>query len=484
MYKKGLKGWLKHVDFILLDMICLQVAFFLAYIFRLDSGNPYEVDIYRNMALFIEITDIIVIFLFDTFKNVLKRGYYLEFAETVKHVVLVGLLSALFLFAVKQGASYSRIVFFVMLANYAVLAYVIRILWKLHIRKNMSKTGNRSLLIISDKNTIQSAVQSVKNYNFEMFTISGVAVIDADMTGEQIDGIPVVSNLECMTEYVCKSWVDEVLIVSSGEATPLTELAEQLLESGVTVHQSLMQLGDDTVSKRQIVERLGGYTVLTTSINTISYKEAFYKRLLDIVGGFIGCIFTGILFLFVAPAIYISSPGPIFFAQERVGRNGRRFKVYKFRSMYLDAEERKKELMERNRVSDGLMFKMEFDPRIIGNKELPNGKRKTGIGQFIRNTSIDEFPQFFNVLRGDMSLVGTRPPTVDEWEKYQLHHRARLAIKPGITGLWQVSGRSSITDFEEVVKLDTQYIGNWSIGMDLKILFKTVKVVIKGEGSM
>ena len=150
----------------------------------------------------------------------------------------------------------------------------------------------------------------------------------------------------------------------------------------------------------------------------------------------------------------------------------------------MDAEERKKELMEQNRVKDGMMFKMDFDPRIIGNKILPDGTKKTGLGDFIRKTSLDEFPQFWNVLKGEMSLVGTRPPTVDEWEKYELHHRARLATKPGITGMWQVSGRSKITDFEEVVKLDTQYINEWSMGMDLRILFKTVLMVLKREGSM
>ena len=151
--------------------------------------------------------------------------------------------------------------------------------------------------------------------------------------------------------------------------------------------------------------------------------------------------------------------------------------------MYLDAEERKKELMSQNRVSDGMMFKLDFDPRIIGNK-IVDGKQVTGIGEKIRSSSLDEFPQFFNVLKGDMSLVGTRPPTEDEWEKYKYHHRARLATKPGLTGMWQVNGRSEITDFEEVVKLDTEYINNWSIGLDIRILLKTVKAVLKHEGAM
>lgn len=131
-----------------------------------------------------------------------------------------------------------------------------------------------------------------------------------------------------------------------------------------------------------------------------------------------------------------------------------------------------------------MMFKMDFDPRIIGNKILPDGTKKTGIGQFIRKTSIDELPQFWNILKGDMSLVGTRPPTLDEWEKYEPHHRARMSFRPGLTGLWQVSGRSNITDFEKVVKLDTQYIGEWSVKNDLKIIFQTIVGVLKNEGAM
>ena len=140
--------------------------------------------------------------------------------------------------------------------------------------------------------------------------------------------------------------------------------------------------------------------------------------------------------------------------------------------------------MSQNRIQDGMMFKMAFDPRIIGNRIDANGNRVNGIGEFIRKYSLDEFPQFFNVLKGDMSLVGTRPPLPGEVSEYEIHHRARLAIKPGITGMWQVSGRSDITDFEEVVRLDTKYIKEWTPALDIKILFKTVKTVLGKEGSM
>lgn len=138
----------------------------------------------------------------------------------------------------------------------------------------------------------------------------------------------------------------------------------------------------------------------------------------------------------------------------------------------MDAEERKKELIEQNKVKDGMMFKMDDDPRII-----------KGIGHFIRKTSIDEFPQFWNVLKGDMSMVGTRPPTLDEWEKYSPRHRIRMATKPGLTGMWQVSGRSNITDFEEVVKLDERYIREWNFALDIKIILKTVGNMVSGDGA-
>ena len=252
---------------------------------------------------------------------------------------------------------------------------------------------------------------------------------------------------------------------------------------GITVHVRV-RVPAELSNYQYVFDKQLGHHVLTVSTTYITMYQAFVKRAIDILGGIVGCIFTGILTIILAPCIYIASPGPIFFSQYRIGKNGKKFKIYKFRSMYMDAEERKKELMAQNKISDGLMFKMDFDPRIIGNKVLPDGTRKTGIGQFIRKTSLDEFPQFFNILKGDMSLVGTRPPTVDEWEQYEPHHRARMAFRPGLTGLWQVSGRSNITDFEEVVKLDTKYIDEWSLGVDVKILVETVKSVFANDGAM
>ncbi len=483
MYRRKFDGWLKHYDFVLLDLLCLQAAFVLSYMIRLGPANPYADSVYGGMAIFIVFADIAVIVSTGSFKNVIKRGYLKELTAVVKQMVFIELLAAIYLFTLQIGANYSRMTLYLMGGVYVVLTYIVRICWKSSLKKRLLRDGKRSLLLITTNANAAENIERIKTESYEGFRIAGLVITDKKLQGQAMDGIPVVANVDNVTDFICHEWIDEVLIVPQRNEEFPHGLMDKLLETGVTVHLGLDQMAKPLAHK-SFIEKIGTYTVLTTSLNYASSGELIAKRMLDIAGGLFGCILTGILFLFIAPAIYISSPGPIFFAQTRVGKNGKKFKMYKFRSMYMDAEERKKDMMKENRIKDGMMFKVEFDTRVIGNKILPSGEKKTGIGNFIRTTSLDEFPQFFNVLKGDMSLVGTRPPTVDEWEKYQLHHRARLAIKPGITGMWQASGRSEITDFEEVVRLDTKYIREWSLGLDFKILWKTVWVVLRKEGSM
>ena len=199
-------------------------------------------------------------------------------------------------------------------------------------------------------------------------------------------------------------------------------------------------------------------------------RYLFLKRLVDITGAVTGLLFLLVVFPFVALAIRTEDPGPVFFSQERVGENGRKFRIWKFRSMYVDAEARKRELNGRNEMN-GAIFKIRNDPRI------------TRVGKILRKTSIDEIPQFWNVLKGEMSLVGTRPPTSDEVSEYDNWHRRRISMKPGITGMWQVNGRNDINDFDEIVKLDLAYIDNWSLWLDVRILLKTIKIVFCRNGS-
>jgi len=479
MYKKNKKGWAKHADFLLINLLCLHIAFVLAYCIRHGwKGLPYTVPAYRNIAVLLSALDLLVSLLFNTLHKVLRRGFYMELAALLKHVMLLFMLITLYLFSVQQSEAYSRVVLYLTMFFYAALNYPARLLWK-RLLVRVGKTNTRSMLIVTNRSLAEEIISDLNNTAVE---VSGFVLVDSGVVGEKIKEVPVIAGVDDAASYICREWIDEVLVYLPFNDSKPKRLIEQCKEMGVTVHISLDAKGNG--NQQQFVERLGNHTVLTSSISSATPLQAFLKRAMDIVGGFVGCIFALVALAILGPKIKKVSPGPLLFMQERIGKNGRKFKMYKIRSMYLDAEERKKELLKDNRVSDGMMFKLDFDPRIIGNEILPDGTKKTGIGVTIRKYSLDELPQFWNVLKGDMSLVGTRPPTVDEWEKYELHHRARLAMKPGITGMWQVSGRSNITDFEEVVKLDTKYISNWSMGLDMRILWKTIGAVIGQKGAM
>ncbi|MBD2194396.1 exopolysaccharide biosynthesis polyprenyl glycosylphosphotransferase [Calothrix anomala FACHB-343] len=192
------------------------------------------------------------------------------------------------------------------------------------------------------------------------------------------------------------------------------------------------------------------------------------KRLIDIVGAFIGLAITAVIAIPIAIAIKLDNPGPVFYSQTRCGLNGKTFRIWKFRTMKVNADQMKHLVQNQ---AKGNIFKNDQDPRI------------TRVGSFLRRTSLDELPQFWNVLQGDMSLVGTRPPTIDEVENYEPHHFRRLLVKPGITGEWQVNGRSKIEDFEDIVKLDLAYQSKWSVVYDLLLILKTLQVVLNRDGA-
>ncbi|MBQ7264731.1 MAG: exopolysaccharide biosynthesis polyprenyl glycosylphosphotransferase [Firmicutes bacterium] len=491
MYKKGLHGWYKHIDFLIIDMICWQLAFLLSYHISILMGfNSFKVTLYSNnpyaeMALNLLLISIAVSFFTDSFKNVVKRGIYKEFVATIKQAFYVMVILLIYLFAKKISSNYSRSIILMLSPVYIVLAFAFRILWKEALLKNIISKGTSTILIITTKKCLKNnnIFENIQIYKGKNYILKGYALLEDNCEGKEIDGNVIVADRSTLKNYLTREWIDEVFVMTESDDKYPSKLMNGLTDMGIATHYEIADASslDDNC---QFVEKIGRYTVITTVARAPNPWELVCKRIMDIIGGIAGCIITLLLTLIVGPLIYIQSPGPIFFSQERIGKNGKKFKMYKFRSMYLDAEERKKELMAQNRVKDGMMFKLDWDPRIIGAKKLPNGKTKKGIGNFIRDWSIDEFPQFFNVLKGDMSVVGTRPPTVDEWEKYDTHHRIRMATKPGVTGIWQVSGRSNITDFEEIVKLDKSYIMNWNIGLDIKILLKTLVVVLKKEGSM
>lgn len=480
MYRKKNSEWLKHLDFEILDIICLEIAFMVAYFFRHVGLNFYMAKLYMRLCIVLVVIDIAVLFFTNNYKGIIQRNHWQELIAVAQHITVVEFLLLLFEYLAQETAILSRTVFLVSWWLAIALCFICRCTWKNFVRKRvMSEKNQASILLITTENRLGELAAKLRQKNYREFRIGSVSILDDNAYGKDniIEAnIPIIYGKDTLLEYIRQNVVDEVFIDVYQNKKQLTELTDIFLQMGIVVHVGMGFLPENLPNA--FMDRIGEADAITASINTATGWQLSVKRITDIVGAVVGLAIMGVAFIFVAPIIKRQSPGPVFFKQKRVGKNGRTFYIYKFRSMYMDAEERKKELMAQNEMQ-GLMFKMDNDPRIIGSEKGP-GK---GIGNFIRKTSIDELPQFWNILKGDMSLIGTRPPTVNEYEQYDLHHKIRLSMKPGLTGMWQVSGRSDITDFEEVVRLDTEYIEHWSIGLDLKILFKTIKVVFEGEGS-
>ncbi|SNU06271.1 exopolysaccharide biosynthesis polyprenyl glycosylphosphotransferase [Lachnospiraceae bacterium] len=485
MYKKNSNSLIKHLDFIVIDIILLCFAFWLAYVVRHRAFNMFDNSIYLSYTFIIILLALVAGVMLRTYKSILYRGYGVEFRKVFTFVsfVFVGVLFLSFLQKETTALSRTSVVLFYLFS--ILLVYVGRVLRKRYLIKRIAQTDKREVILVADFETAEKVINKIYDRGIVDFSIKGIVAFDNNDSSKSIinskkiiQGIPIIAtDREGTFEYIEKNVVDEIIFAGLNDNREVNTLIEECEMIGLTVHIVIDQI--DSLMGETAVEKMAGVPVLSSTIRLVSSSDMLLKRIIDILGSTVGLIFTGILFIFVAPAIYISDPGPIFFSQDRIGKNGRVFKIYKFRSMYMDAEKRKAELMSKNEMQ-GLMFKMENDPRIIGSG--PDGSRKS-VGWVIRTFSIDEFPQFWNVFKGDMSLVGTRPPTVDEWEQYDIYHKIRMRIKPGLTGLWQVSGRSNITDFEEVVRLDSEYIRSWSMWNDLKIILQTVKVVFYREGS-
>lgn len=455
----------------LADLVCIVVAYLLANYIRF--GNFVDMEdksVHILVCILFVLFSTMYGFFLDWNRDFLTRGYLQELWEVLRFNVLMVLVVGFFLFMIQKAEVFSRLVMGYFLILDVLIVYGAHLLLKKLMRSAFaSERSVTKVMVIGYANQLEDLVGRLKGKLGFEYEIVSLGCLDDSVRPEKIAGIPVAGGGDSLLETCRQLPLDEVFI---GSAEYPEEKKGKLIrgfeEMGVTCHYNL-GIFDGTSTKGQ-VGNFGDFTVVTYSAFHSSYKRQLIKRLMDIAGGLAGSVLTLVLMPFLAVAIKLDSPGPVLFSQTRIGRNGRRFKIYKFRSMYADAEARKKELEQENQVK-GLMFKMENDPRV------------TKVGRFLRKTSLDEFPQFFNVLLGDMSLVGTRPPTEDEFEKYNLYYRRRISMTPGLTGLWQVSGRSDIDDFDEVVKLDLKYIDNWSLTLDLKILARTVAVVLFGKGA-
>ena len=481
MHSRGSDGAIRHLDFTILDMLVMQFSFIITHGVMGHEGFMYLNHVCRVQAIIFFSAQMALGMYSNTYDHIFTRGIFEEFYRLLINVAEIWLLGGVFIVLAGIEASFKELILTSFI--YFDLAFFVR-QWnkRRHLRKGLP---TRKIVVITARSLVRQVLRRIKeNQATADYQLNAIILLDDADTKDLADtNVPIYHvDDDGLLDAVSHLWIDDVFVLLADNIPCPEKLIESFLLMGISVHTAVSML-DNFYFAKSDVQELGSYKVITNSIKFISDRSNLIKRAVDICGGLAGTIMTGILFLFVAPAIYIKSPGPIFFTQPRIGMNGRVFRMYKFRSMYMDAEKRKAELMAKNKIQSGLMFKMDDDPRIIGSEKKGKDGKPKGIGNFIRNTSIDEFPQFINVLKGDMSLVGTRPPTVDEWNHYDPLHRVRMSAKPGITGMWQVSGRSKITDFNEVVALDKQYIENWSLWLDLKILVKTVKVVLRHEGA-
>lgn len=454
---------------VLLDIGVIFLAYATANLLRFSHVRIHIMTNanYAVLFWFVVIAYIAVQLFFRTNIDFLTRDKAREAFLVLKQYTIVFACVMTFFYLMKMGDNFARLHMGYFFVLSIVGTYIEHLLLKEILLKKHMTTYAEKLVLISDSLHAKDVLDELKKIHY--LSVEYIILIDKDMSGQYIDGIPVVANMGSMESTLKNIPVDGAFIHISNADDDIEKIMQWLHPMGIKIHLDIQEYGYEFGKKR--FEYMGIYGVLTYSNYEYVIRDVVIKRIMDVCGGAMLFLAMCITLPFVAFGIAWQSPGPIFFKQTRIGKNGRKFQIYKFRSMYMDAEERKAELMAKNEMGSDYMFKIKDDPRIFP------------VGKLIRRMSIDELPQAINIIKGDMSLVGTRPPTESEFGMYNPYHRRRISIKPGLTGLWQVSGRSTITDFDEIVKLDCEYIDNWNLRLDIKIIMKTVWVVLFSKGA-
>jgi exopolysaccharide biosynthesis polyprenyl glycosylphosphotransferase len=462
---------IRKLTYLLTDLICILVAYIFAEIAYLDFQlGVLNLSGLEKISFVMLVTFFLIVFflIFDIYTITIKNYGNMNIM-TVMRMMISLLTTNILLGAVMFyfKANISRLFLLDFMIALIALIFINRLILKKFSYIDVKDfKHSKNILVIGWSERGQTYINEIKKHNYLNFNLVGYISINKP---REYDNLKHIATLEELDHIVDRYVIDEIAV-----ARPLSyderlrDALHMCQDMGITITM-LLDIQDTHTSKAQVA-MVGDLPVLKFHVVSLNENQLFMKRIIDIFGSLIGMVFFGLAFIIIGPLIKLETSGPIIFKQDRVGQNGRVFKVWKFRSMGVNAEKEKSALMASNEMQ-GHMFKMSDDPRV------------TKIGAFIRKTSIDELPQFYNVLKGDMSLVGTRPPTVAEVKAYEKRHRRRISIVPGITGKWQVSGRSNIEDFEEIVRLDSEYISEWCVWLDIKILFKTIIVVFKRDGS-
>ena len=461
-----------YTVYVMIDLAILAVSFYVPYLYRYNlwSGFPHTPAfpyLKEYTYVFLLWSSLIIVSLNRKMLYATDRGLSIprEIGRVTATILYSSVFVGCFIFFL-QFRLFSRLVFFENITFLCLLLNGWRIAKRLILRHMIAKGfHNINVLIVGAGKVGIIIVDAIKNSPW--WGLRPVGFLD-DSVNVPVSGIPVLGRLDDFFNIAKKYFIDEVIITIPSERQVVSKLIQETrrLRLGVRIVPENFDLPPLEIQ----VSSLGFMPLLTYQERRHHPGELAAKRLFDF------CISTLVLILLlpffavIAVLIKLDSKGPVFFRQKRVGYKGKIFNCYKFRSMVDGAERMKPELLHKNEVKDGLMFKIRQDPRL------------TRVGRFLRRYSIDELPQFFNVLKGDMSLVGTRPPTVDEVELYNPFQMERLSIRPGITGLAQIRGRSEL-HFRQWVKWDLWYIHNWSFYLDLSILFATLPVVFQKKGA-
>ncbi len=411
----------------------------------------------------------ILFYLTGLYRDWRGEGFWREIWGVFKAVFISSLILGFTVFALKYQFVSRIFIFFFALFDFFFVLVARTCIRQLILFSNKKIERFRIILIVGTDERAVSLAQNIERHKDLGLRILGFLSIGDASPPPKINGHPVLGLARDLPQILEKEIVDEVIFaIPQEELKKMDKLFLLCEERGITARVAI-NFFPHSIAKTHL-EELDGLPLLTFTTTPKNELLLLLRRIFDFVGSLILILTLSPVFLLITLGIRLDSPGPAVYRQVRCGLNGRRFTFYKFRSMVQEAEVRKGDLLAYN-IMAGPVFKMKNDPRV------------TRLGRFLRKTSLDELPQLFNVLRGDMSFVGPRPPIPEEVEKYEGWQRRRLSMKPGITGLWQVSGRNQI-DFHQWMKLDLEYIDNWSIWLDVKILIKTIPVVLLGKGAM